>query len=309
MPSIGLGTWKLDKKQAPEVVAEALAMGYRALDCACDYGNEAEVGTGIRMAIDSGVCSRQHIFVTSKLWNTYHAAKHVRPACERTLQDLGLSYLDLYLVHFPISLKYVPFDTRYPPEWVHDPSSGAQMPNGLEFENIPIRETWEAMEQLVDAGLVKAIGVSNFNCALLMDLLKYARIKPAVNQVELHPYLCQEQLLSFCKSQGIALTGFSPLGAGSYHELGYKGQSVLTDPMVTSIAVKHSRTPAQVVLRWNLQRGVSLVPKSSKLERVQENLKVFDFELDAEDMAAISSMDKGLRYNDPGVFANYPIYG
>jgi len=181
MPSVGLGMWQVPKDACAATVISAIEQGYRHFDCACDYGNEAEVGQGIREAIRRGLVTRAELWITSKLWNTYHAKEHVEPACRRSLSDFGLDYFDLYLVHFPISLRFVPFETRYPPEWVYDPSE----PGGgkMELDLVPMHETWPAMEELVEKGLVKNIGVCNFNTAILRDLLSYARIKPAVLQV------------------------------------------------------------------------------------------------------------------------------
>jgi len=301
LPVVGAGMWKVPRDQAAGVVRQAMETGYRHLDCACDYGNETEVGAGIRAALEDGVCRRDELWVTSKLWNTYHAARHVRPAVERSLRDLGLDYLDLYLVHFPIALRYVPFDLRYPPEWCFDPD--ARHPK-MELVDIPIQETWRCMEDLRDAGLVKNIGVCNFNCALLRDLLSYAVTPPAVLQVELHPYLAQEKLLKFCRQQQIAVTGFSPLGAAAYFELGMaaEGESAMDEPLVGEIAERHARTPAQVLLRWGVQRGTAVIPKSVQAQRLRENLSIFDFELTADEMAAIAALDRGRRFNDPGDF-------
>lgn len=236
-------------------VLEAIKRGYRHLDCACDYGNEQEVGAGIKAAIDAGLCTRDELFVTSKLWNTYHAKEHVELACRKTLDDLGLDYVDLYLIHFPISLKFVPIEKRYPPEWVNDPDDPEL--NKMILSDVPISETWAAMEELQSKGLAKAIGVSNFSCQSLMDLLKYCKTPPAVNQVELHPYNVQSQLLTFCKSRGITVTGFSPLGARSYSWLdGTVQGALLEDPVVTRIAASHSKSPAQICIRWQVQRCV-----------------------------------------------------
>ncbi|EGD79463.1 aldehyde reductase [Salpingoeca rosetta] len=313
MPQVGLGTWKAGPGVVASVVEEALRAGYRHLDCACDYGNEHEVGQGIKAAIDAGVCKREDIFVTSKLWNTYHHKEHVRPACERTLKDLGLDYIDLYLIHFPISLKFVPFEKRYPPEWIHDPEAANPK---MEVDPVPLSETWAAMEELVDAGLVKDIGVSNFNCQLLADLLSYARIKPSVNQVELHPYLTQEFLVRFCKENGVVVTGYSPFGALSYASIGMakEEESVLNNEVIGKIGEKHGKSPAQVSLRWACQRGYTVVPKSANIDRLKQNLNVFDFELSQEEMEAISGLNRNRRYNDPGVFTElafntfYPIH-
>ncbi len=301
LPVVGLGVWKIDNSEVAGVVQTAIEVGYRHLDCACDYGNEAEVGAGIRNAIQAGLCQREDLWITSKLWNTYHSAKHVKPALERSLSDLGLDYLDLYLIHFPIATKYVSFEKRYPPGWFFDPE--AAYPK-MEFDAVPIIETWQAMEELVDAGLVKNIGVCNFTTGLLTDLINQSRIRPSVLQVELHPYLTQEKLLKYCAAQQIAVTGFSPLGALSYLPLNMAdaSESVLDQPVVTAIANRVQKTPAQVVLRWGVQRGTSIVPKTTSRERLIENLNIFDFELTSADMANINSLNQHRRFNDPGDF-------
>ncbi|MBU2099216.1 MAG: aldo/keto reductase, partial [Gammaproteobacteria bacterium] len=242
-----------------------------------------------------------------------HQPEHVRAACEKTLADLGVDYLDLYLVHFPIALKYVPIAERYPPEWIFDPA--ADQPT-MEIEPVPLADTWHAMEELVHDGLVRQIGVCNYNSALLNDLMSYATIKPAMLQIESHPYLTQQRLIRLAQSYDMAVTAFSPLGAGSYVELSMASDqdSVLNQPVVREIASRVQRTPAQVVLRWGIQRGTSVIPKTSRVERLAENLAVFDFELNSDDMAAISALNQNRRFNDPGAFCElafgkfYPIY-
>eukprot|EP00043_Microstomoeca_roanoka_P025659 m.9366 g.9366 ORF g.9366 m.9366 type:complete len:334 (-) comp5715_c0_seq1:169-1170(-) len=313
-PQVGLGTWKAEAGVVGAAVKAALESGYRHIDCACDYGNEVEVGKGIRDAIDAGVCKREDVFVTSKLWNTYHRKEHVRAACERTLRDLGLDYIDLYLIHFPISLKFVPFEKRYPPEWFHDPEA----PNPrMELDPVPLSETWAAMEELVDAGLVRDIGVSNFNCQLLADLLSYARIKPSVNQVELHPYLTQEFLVRFCKQNDVVVTGYSPFGALSYISLGAAKpeENLLNEEILAMMGERYNKSPAQIALRWAVQRGYTIVPKASNPGRIKENIEIFDFELTEEEMDHISGLNRNRRFNDPGVFTElafnnfFPIHG
>jgi D-xylose reductase len=174
----------------------------------------------------------------------------------------------------------------------------------MKIAPVPLAETWGAMEELVAAGLVKHIGVCNYNCPLLRDLLSYARIRPEVLQVELHPYLTQEKLLRFCREARIAVTGFSPLGASSYLELqaAAADESVLQQPVVTAEAEQLGKSPAQVVLRWAIQRGTAIVPKTARPERLAENLALFDFELSTNELQAISALDRGRRFNDPGVF-------
>ncbi len=313
LPAVGLGLWKIDQAETASVVCDAITAGYRHFDAACDYGNEAEAGEGFRFAIADGLCSRADLWITSKLWNTYHKPEHVRLACERSLADLGVDYLDLYLIHFPIAQKFVPFDERYPPGWITDPD--ADTPR-VETELVPISETWGAMEELVQAGLVKNIGVSNFGTSLIRDLQAHASIQPSVLQIESHPYLTQEKLLRFCSESDIAVTAFSPLGALSYLQLDMatENDSVLLQECVQQAAARSGRTPAQVVMRWGVQRGTAIVPKTSKPERLAENIALFDFELTSDEMTAISALDQHRRFNDPGVFCEsafgtfFPIY-
>lgn len=301
MPEVGLGLWKVPKPDAAELVRTAVRAGYRHLDCACDYGNEAEAGAGLAAALAAGECRREDLWVTSKLWNTYHARHHVRAACERSLRDLRLDYLDLYLVHFPIAQEFVPFEDRYPPGWFFDPADPRPR---MKLARVPLAETWEAVEDLVAAGLVRNVGVCNYGTALLRDLLNSARVRPAVLQVELHPYLAQEKLVRFARENGITVTAFSPLAAQSYHAIGMAdaGESVLAEEVVRAAAARHGKTPAQVVLRWGVQRGTAVVPKTERPDRLAENLAVFDFALTADEMAAITALDRGRRFNDPGVF-------
>ena len=312
-PAVGLGLWKIDRSDTADMVADAIELGYRHIDSACDYGNEIEAGEGIARAISAGHCAREDLWVTSKLWSTFHAPEHVAEGCRKTLADLGLDYLDLYLVHFPIALRYVPIETRYPPEWVFDPD--AENPR-MEPAAVPLHETWGAMERLVDEGLVRRIGVCNYNSGLLHDLMRYARIRPAMLQIESHPYLTQESLLRLADDYDIPVTAFSPLGALSYVELGMAdgAETVLETAPVRMAADRTGKTPAQVVLRWGVQRGTAVIPKTSRRERLKENLAVDDFALTEEEMRAISGLNRNRRFNDPGVFCEaafnrfYPIY-
>ena len=301
MPVVGLGLWKIDPANVAQAVYDAIKAGYRHLDSAADYGNEAEVGEGIKRAIDDGLCTREELWVTSKLWNTFHREEHVAAACRKSLDDVGLDYFDLYLVHFPIALKYVDFADRYPPEWLFDPSAEAPT---MQRDLVPLSETWSAMERLVDDGLARHIGVCNYNTGVLHDLMSYSRIKPAMLQIESHPYLTQEALIRTAQEYGMAVTAFSPLGASSYLELEMASQeeTVLTERVVAEIAERHDVSAAQVVLRWGLQRGTSVIPKTTKPERLSENLALAGFELSQDEMAAISGLNKNRRFNDPGVF-------
>ncbi|WP_437231199.1 aldo/keto reductase [Planctomicrobium sp. SH661] len=313
IPSLGLGLWKVPQEETAGLILQAAKTGYRHFDSASDYGNEADAGRGLQSVIQSGIATRDDLWVTSKLWNTDHRPEHVLPALKKSLHDLRLDYLDLYMIHFPISLKYVSPEKRYPAGWVHDPDAAHPQ---MEEDPVPIRETWQAMEELVHAGLVGNLGVCNFGVSLLRDLKASARIPPAVLQVELHPYLTQEKLLRYCQESGIAVTAFSPLGAQSYFSLNMARteESVLETEVIRRISTRLQRTPGQVVLRWARQRGTAVIPKTTKPERLTENFGIFDFELTTEEMSAISSLNRNRRFNDPGDFCEaafntfFPIY-
>ncbi len=313
MPRNGFGLWKIPREDTAANVIEAIRAGYRHFDSAADYANEAETGEGLAQAIAEGLVTREELWITSKLWNTFHAPEHVEEACRKTLEDLRVDCLDLYLIHFPIALEYVPIATRYPPEWLNNSESGQPE---MKRAPVPLHETWAAMEALVDKGLVKRIGVCNYNSGLLHDLMSYARIKPAMLQIEAHPYLTQEKLIRLAGDYGMDVTAFSPLGAQSYFELDMaaEGESLLGTAPVMVAAQAHDKTPAQVLLRWGVQRGTAIIPKTTKPERMRENLDIDDFSLSAVEMAAISALNQNRRFNDPGVFAEaafgafHPIY-
>jgi len=311
MPKIGFGLWKISSEDCPAIIMEAIKAGYRHFDCAADYGNEQAVGKGISDAISQGLCTREELWITSKLWNTFHAKEHVEEACQKSLNDLGLDYLDLYLIHFPIALKYVPIEQRYPPEWIYDPQNPS-----MELSAVPLYETWAAMEKLVDKGFVRNIGVCNYSSGLLHDLMSYSHIKPFMLQIESHPFLTQEKLIRLAHDYDMHVTAFSPLGALSYFELDMaeKNESLLLAKPVMDAANNHDKTTAQILLRWGLQRGTSIIPKSSNPKRMKENLTITDFELTVDEMHAISALNQNRRFNDPGMFCEtafgrfHPIY-
>ncbi|TDL28132.1 Aldo/keto reductase [Rickenella mellea] len=294
MPLVGFGLWKVTKSSCADTVYNAIKLGYRLFDGAGDYGNEKEAGEGIQRALKDGIVKRADLFITSKLWNTFHAADHVKELAQYQLKLWGLDYFDLYLIHFPIALKYVDPAHRFPPEWFGDDGN-------VHLQNTPMHETWQAMETLVDSGLVKNIGLSNCQGALILDVFRHARIEPQVLQVELHPYLTQEPLVALCKTLGIALTAYSSFGPQSYVELSMdKGaSSLLEHPVVSNIAKSHGKTTSQVLLRWASQRGIAVIPKSNNYDRIVANFQSDDFDLTASDLKALSALNINLRLNDP----------
>ncbi|XP_077122958.1 aldo-keto reductase family 1 member C1-like [Ranitomeya variabilis] len=290
MPVIGFGTYAPDtytKEQAGESTKVAIEVGYRHIDCAFLYGNEVQVGQAIRSKIADGTVKREDIFYTGKLSSNNQTPERVRPALVKSLKDLQLDYMDLFLIHSPVEFK--PGDDPFPTD-----------ENGkFIFHNTDIRETWKAMEACRDAGLVRSIGVSNFNrrqleLILNMPGLKY---KPVCNQVECHIFLNQSKLLEFCKSHDIVLVGYSVLGSSRIKGwIDQNSPKVLEDPVLNSVAKKLNRSPAQVAMRFLLQRGCVILAKSFSPERIKQNFQVFDFELSDEDMKSIDGVNKNLRY-------------
>jgi methylglyoxal/glyoxal reductase len=258
MPWFGLGVFKV--KEGSEVVDSvkaAIKNGYKSIDTAAVYQNEEGVGQAIK---EAGV-PREELFITTKVWNADQGYETTLNAFETSMEKLGLEYLDLYLIHWPVAGKY--------------------------------KETWKALEKLYKDGRVRAIGVSNFHVHHLKDLMADAEIKPMVNQVEYHPHLAQTELLEFCKAEGIQMEAWSPLKQGE----------LLSEPTIVEIAEKHGKSPAQVILRWDLQNGVVTIPKSIKEHRIVENADVFNFELTAEDMDRLNSLNKDERVGpDPDNF-------
>ncbi|CUM67285.1 uncharacterized protein PRCAT00004978001 [Priceomyces carsonii] len=306
MPLVGFGLWKLDTTTAADQVYHAIKVGYRLFDGATDYGNDKEVGQGIKRAIDEGIVKREDLFITSKLWNNYHDPKNVGPALQKVLDDLQLDYLDLFLIHFPIAFKFVPFEEKYPP--------GFYCGDGDKFhyENVPLLDTWKGMEKLVKSGKTKSIGISNFSAASILDLLRGVEIRPAVLQIEHHPYLHQKTLIEYAQLQGITVIAYSSFGPQSFLELKVKNAedapTLFEHQIIKSIAEKHKRTPSQVLLRWSTQRGIAVIPKSNNPGRLLQNLEVNNFELTKEDFDAIAKLDQNLRFNDPWTWDKIPIF-
>ena len=240
---------------------------------------------------------REDLFIVSKLWNTFHDGDKVGPICKKQLADWGIDYFDLFLIHFPVALEYVDPSVRYPPGWHYDGASE------IRPSKASIQETWTAMEALVGNGLAKSIGISNFQGQLVYDLLRYCKIRPATLQIEHHPYLVQQELVNLCKEEGIAVTAYSSFGTLSFAEFGMKHVGALKPLMetdvITSLASKYGKQPSQILLRWSTQRGLAVIPKTSRVNVMATNMDCTSFDIDEEDMAKISAMDKGIRFNQP----------
>ncbi|MFS0722528.1 aldo/keto reductase [Paenibacillus sp. 1P07SE] len=257
MPRLGFGVFKVKAgEEVVDAVKAALAAGYRAIDTAAAYQNEEGVGQAIR---ESGI-PREELFITTKVWNSRQGYDSTLEAFEESRRKLGLDYLDLYLIHWPVKGKY--------------------------------KDTWRALEKLYSDGVVRAIGVSNFQTHHLDDIFEDNTIVPAVNQIEYHPLLTQEKVKGYCEDKGIHITAWSPLMQGN-----------LDLPLLLQLSAKYGKSPAQIVIRWDLQKGVLTIPKSITPSRIKENADVFDFELSSEDVAAIDALNQNRRYgSDPDNF-------
>ena len=284
MPLLGLGTWKSEPGDVYKAVREAIRIGYRHIDCASLYGNERDVGEALRDAMRDGDVTRKELWITSKLWSNAHGQKSVEPALRKTLADLGLEYVDLYLIHWPIPLR---------PTAVL-PGSAADF---MQASEVPIHATWAGMEAAAGAGLARHLGVSNFSVKKLRELRPHCKIRPEVNQVELHPLLQQPALVAYCASEGIHVTAYAPLGSGDRPTFVKAPDApvLLENPVIRSIAGAHGCTPAQVLLAWHVQRGISSIPKSVTPARLRENLAAPQVELSATELERITGLDRRCR--------------
>ncbi|XP_019628139.1 PREDICTED: alcohol dehydrogenase [NADP(+)]-like [Branchiostoma belcheri] len=283
MPVVGLGTSQSRPTEVAEAVKAAIDAGYRHIDCAFKYGNEPEIGAGLKVKFEEGVVKREDMFITSKLWNTFHHPDDVRGAVERSLRSLGLDYLDLYLIHWPMAFKRG--DAVFPED-----AEGKMM-----WDDTPFTDTWKALEACVEAGLLKNIGLSNFNSKQIQAVIDVAKVKPAVIQVECHPYLNQKQLLQFSQEKGLVFTAYSPLCHPNRPSTKPRDPSIMEDPKLKPIADKYGKSVAQVVLRWGVQRGAVVIPKSVTPARIQQNIRLFDFALTSEEMATLDGLDVPFR--------------
>lgn len=285
IPIVGLGTVGLTKQS----ITDAINNGYRLFDTAYVYSNEKVIGDALNEAIDNGTVTREEIFFSTKVWLTFYGKGRVIKSAQQSIEESGLKYLDLLLLHWPIPLNDSDTD-KFP-----------KLPNGdIAFNDYDIIDVYKELEEVKRLGLAKSIGVSNFNSQQIERVVNNSEILPVTNQVECHPYLNQERLMNFCRNYNITLTAYSPLGASYPKEqkINWRtvGPSLLEDENLKQIASKYLKSVAQVLIRWQTQRGVIVIPRSSSKVRLLENISIFDFTLSDEDMALINSLNRNLRF-------------
>ncbi|KAH8647662.1 alcohol dehydrogenase [Xylariales sp. PMI_506] len=285
IPAVGFGTWQAAPHEVERAVEIALRAGYRHIDCAAIYRNETEVGAGIRA---SGV-PRSEIFITTKLWNTKHEPEDVEAALDKSLNDLGVEYCDLYLMHWPVA--FAPGDKWFPLD-----SDGV-----FRLSQTHFNKTWQAMEKLLATGKTKAIGVSNFNVRRLKELLPTATVVPAVNQIEAHPYIQQPELFEFCKSHNILIEAYSPLGNNQTGE-----PRTVDDAVVHAVGERLGMDPGQVLVSWGVQRGTVVLPKSVTEKRIQGNFQ--DKVLPDDAFEELNRLERHKRYNNPSMRWGYDMF-
>ncbi|XP_065360472.1 1,5-anhydro-D-fructose reductase-like isoform X2 [Calliphora vicina] len=293
MPIFGLGTYELKKQKCENAIREALKIGYRHIDTAYLYRNEMLIGKILKETFEENTIKREELFLVTKLWCTYHESKMVKYACKKQMEALNVQYIDLYLMHSPIGYKYEDDEALMP-----------HKEDKLQTNDIDYVDTYKAMEELVALGWVRSLGLSNFNTQQMQRILDNCQIKPVTNQVELHPALNQHNMRTFCKQHDIYVTAYSPLARPKPSKplpLFYESEDL------KKIAEKYGKTKAQIVLRYLIDIGTVPIPKSSRPERLLENINIFDFHLSSAEIAIMNSFDTGLRLwrNEMAKFHQY----
>ncbi|XP_043266025.1 aldo-keto reductase family 1 member B1-like [Colletes gigas] len=300
IPVLGLGTWQGgdDPSIVEQAIRDAVDAGYRHFDCAYIYGNEKEIGKALREKIAEGVVKREDLFITTKLWNTSHKRENVVPSCKQSVENFGLGYIDLYLIHWPVSYSenakgLWPVDEQGNPMYGFD----------------DYLDTWRGMEECVKLGLTKSIGLSNFNSQQIDRILSIAEIKPVMNQVECHPNLNQTKLRQFCAERGIAITAYSPFGSPLRPWAKPGDPKVTMDaPEIVELAKKYNKSSAQVILRYLVDIGTVPIPKSCSKVRLGQNIDIFDFKLTPQEIAKLDKLDTGIRVCPAAEFKGHKDY-
>ena len=294
MPMLGLGTFHAkpspDLDEIEQAVYQAIQVGYRHFDCAYEYRNEEGIGKAFQRAFKDGIVTREELFVVSKVWLTFTRTDRVKLCLKKSLDRLKLNYLDLYLIHWPLCFKQVE-DTYCPV----GPDGQIAIDDSIDY-----LDTWKGMEQVYQEGLVRAIGICNFNSQQLDRLIKNSKVIPVINQIESHPYLPQIELIDFCHRRNVAVTAYSPLGCPGMQVPGFikpehVTKKLMNDPVVKEIAAKYSRSSAQVLLRYQIDRGIVVIPRTVFRDEMIDNLKIFEFKLDGDDLKRLNGLACGWR--------------
>jgi diketogulonate reductase-like aldo/keto reductase len=296
MPLLSFGTYDIKPAEVKPAIDYALSVGYRHIDAAALYGNEEQIGEALADNIARGVVTRAELYITTKVWQSNF--RHVREACLGSMRRLKVDYLDQYLLHWPFAIKPKQAPGEVP---LHDP-------NDFEFDNFPLQQAWVQMEELVDEGLVRSIGISNWTVALTHDLLTYARIKPAVNQFEASPYFPRNELIGYLKSRDILPVIYRVLFSPPQTPDFPFQVKIQEDPVVVELAQKYQRTPGQILINWGLSKGCSVPVKSITPSRILENFEASNFRLEAEEVERLNHLPIHGSYNDTEVNFKLPLY-
>lgn len=286
MPQFGLGTWLSKPEEVSNSIKHAIKHGYRLVDCAFVYQNQREIGNTFKELFKQGVVKRDELFITSKIWNTYHSEAKAKHNLDMILDELGLEYLDLCLIHWPMGYKE---DTT---ELFPKGENGENL-----FSDVDYMETWRVLEKAVLDGKVRTIGLSNFNIPQIRRVLENCKIKPAVLQVEAHVYFQQKEIVNFCNDNGLRVTAYSPLGNPEWRKISKTTDypSIFDDKKISKIAEAHNKTNAQIALKFLIQRGLAIIPKSTNEARIAENFNIFDFTITEKEMKQLEGLDTGKR--------------